>query len=163
MSAIALVILALLWAAVLVPDLIQRTHERSRSDSIGSFARQRSTLSQSVPVGHSRPLEPTVPGRPRPAVRATRSARISPATAKRRQDVVAGLVAAALLTFLGAVSVGGFLVVANVLVDVLLVGYLGLLLFVTRRAQQRANVTVLYPRHEQMVVPMADRRQRIAR
>lgn len=168
MSAIALVILALLWAAVLVPDFVQRSQERSRSDSIGSFARQLSTLSQTSPSSRTRPMvvrseqfRHDTPARP--AHRAARPAGVTPEVAKRRQDVVVGLISAALITFLGAVSVGGPMLAIHVVIDLMLVAYLGLLLFVTRKAQQRASVTVLYSRHDQAVMATAPRRQRVAR
>jgi hypothetical protein len=74
-----------------------------------------------------------------------------------------GLVTAALLTFLGAVSIGGPFFIAHVLVDLALVAYLGLLLFTTRKAHIRSQVTVLYPAQERMVVPMSTQRQRVAR
>jgi hypothetical protein len=173
MSAVALVILALLWAAVLVPDFIQRSQERSRSDSIGSFSRQLSTLSQTLPSSRpgqatsrpqpSRPLGSPTYGLTRQPVRTPRPPMVSSATQKRRQDVMTTLVTVALMTFLGAVSVGGIFFIAHVLVDVALVAYLGLLLFTTRKAQVRAQVTVLYSAHERAPVPMAPQRQRVAR
>ena len=48
---IALLGLAILWAIVLIPDLVRRGASARRSDSIGQFARHRSVLGRSAPVG----------------------------------------------------------------------------------------------------------------
>lgn len=177
--------LGVAWAVVLVPDVIRRNAASRRSDTIGQFARNLSSLERSAPVGvnrsnlvqfPSRLAEPTIdlrdPARPTvtPAVR-----RPAPANARqrgrrtpvqqRRQDILSGLIAAALLSFLGSVSLGGPLLVVHVVIDVALVVYLGLLLAVTRREKLRAQVGTLYqtPQFVGGVVPAyADRRQRVA-
>jgi hypothetical protein len=46
--------LGVAWAVVLVPDLLRRNAASRRSDTIGQFARNLSSLERSAPVGGSR-------------------------------------------------------------------------------------------------------------
>lgn len=175
--------LGVAWAVVLVPDFIRRNAASRRSDTIGQFARNLSSLERSAPVGVSRSNlvqfpsrlgEPVIdlresarPAAPRTAVRPESGPRPrrSPVQ-QRRQDVLSGLIAAAVLSFLGSVSVGGPLMIVHAVIDVALVAYLGALLTVTRREKMRAQVGVLYQAPRQFtggVLPAyADRRQRVA-
>ncbi len=57
---------------------------------------------------------------------------------QRRQDVIVGLSAAALLTLLATVAFGGVMLYLHLLVDLLFVAYLGLLLLAPRRAAKPA-------------------------
>ena len=68
---------------------------------------------------------------------------------QRRQDILSALIAAALLSFLGSVSVGGILMVVHAVIDIALVLYLGALLTIKRREQMRAQVGVLYQAPQQ--------------
>lgn len=174
--------LGVAWAVVLVPDLIRRNAASRRGDTIGQFARNLSSLERSGPVGVGRSNlvqfpprlgEPMVDLRdpaPRPAVARTQApaprqrSRRSPVQ-QRRQDILSALVAAALLSFLGSVSVGGVLMIVHALIDMALVLYLGALLTIKRREQMRAQVGVLYqaPRQFTGVVPAMVERQRVAR
>ena len=54
---------------------------------------------------------------------------------QRRQNVVMVLVAAALLSLVGAFAFSGFMVYVHLLVDVLLVGYLSMLMSLQKQAQ----------------------------
>lgn len=179
--------LGVAWAVVLVPDLIRRNAASRRSDTIGQFARNLSSLERSAPVGVNRSnlvqfpsrLEDPMaalgqPARPR-AVDASRAPqqvrsqdpraqRRSPVQ-QRRQDVLSALIAAAVLSFLGSVSVGGVLVILHAVVDVALIAYLGALMMVTRREKMRAQVGVLYQTPNQFsgVMPAYVERQRVAR
>ncbi|HWH35859.1 MAG TPA: hypothetical protein VNT56_11140, partial [Acidimicrobiales bacterium] len=67
MSLVVLVILAMVWAVFLLPQLVRARAERS-TDSIGAFRHQLSVLERATPVaaGTVTRLRP-VPG-PRPAV-----------------------------------------------------------------------------------------------
>lgn len=171
--------LGVAWAVVLVPDLIRRNAASRRSDTIGQFARNLSSLERSAPVGASRSNLVQFPTRfndpmadlreQRPVARAEQhhqqvqraaapTARQRPrrsAVQQRRQDILSALIAAALLSFLGSVSVGGFLMVVHAAIDIALVLYLAALLTIKRREQMRAQVGVLYQAPNQFngVVP----------
>lgn len=167
--------LGVAWAVVLVPDLVRRNVASRRSDTIGQFARNLSSLERSAPVGVNRSnlvqfpnrmAERTgqpVQARARQAAPARRS---GPRTAmqQRRKDVLAALVAAALLSFLGSVSMGGALVMVNAIVDAALLLYVVALTLVTRREKLRAQVGVLYTPPSQFsgVAPAYIERQRVA-
>ena len=165
--------LGVAWAAVLVPDMVRRNAASRRSDTIGQFARNLSSLDRSAPLGvqrsnlvqfptrnqpqrfQSSPGEPVVdlrdPACPTVSRPAQPSAPGAPrqrprrsAVQQRRQDILSSLIAAALLSFLGSVSAGGILVTVHAAIDVCLVLYLSALLVVTRREKVRAQVGVLY-------------------
>jgi len=174
--------LGVAWAVVLVPDLIRRNVASRRSDTIGQFARNLSSLERSAPVGVNRSNLVQFPSRlsdPAADLRgpaqpaAARSA--SPAAARqrprrspvqqRRQDILSALIAAAVLSFLGSVSVGGVLMMVHAAIDIVLIAYVGALLAVTRREKMRAQVGVLYQSPNQFsgVMPAYVERQRAAR
>lgn len=184
--------LGVAWAVVLVPDLVRRNAASRRSDTIGQFARNLSSLERSAPVGVNRsnlvqfpsrinepvidlrdPARPTVtPAQPRDLHAVGQAGQSAPvqrvrrsAVQQRRQDIMSALIAAALLSFLGSVSMGGALMMIHAVIDVALVLYLVALLFVTRREKLRSQVGVLYQAPNQFsgVVPADAERQRIAR
>ena len=100
---------------------------------------------------------------------AERGQRRSPVQ-QRRQDVLTALVAAAVLSFLGSISIGGALIAVNAVIDVAFVLYLGALLLVTRREKLRSQVGVLYQAPHQFSaaqfgrpMPAYVERQRVAR
>ena len=77
---------------------------------------------------------------------------------QRRQDVIVGLSAAALLTLLATVAFGGVMLYLHLLVDLLFVAYLGLLLLAPRRAAKPApQVTYLTPAPARPVAPTRQR------
>lgn len=179
--------LGVAWAVVLVPDLLRRNAASRRSDTIGQFARNLSSLERSAPVGAprsnlvqfptrfndpmadlGRPAQPAAQtAAPRQAAQragSTQRPRRS-AVQQRRQDILSALIAAALLSFLGSVSVGGILMVVHAVIDIALVLYLGALLTIKRREQMRAQVGVLYqaPQQFNSVMPAMVERQQIAR
>lgn len=180
MSVIALLGLAVLWAIVLVPDLLRRGASLRRIDPIGQFAKNRSVLGHTTAVGGSafgrsrshlsspsmidlRGPRPVVDHRPVSAARvAPRPVRRSRAE-QRRQDVLTALIAAALLSFLGFTAFGGPMLVVHVIADVLLVAYVGLWLNVTKRERQRAQVSHLYPSMPLNGLSVASSRHRVAR
>jgi len=165
--------LAVAWAVVLVPDLVRRNAASRRSDTIGQFAHKLSSLERCAPVGVNRPNVVQFPnrfGEPAPVVSAQaprpRPARQGrSAVQQRRQDVLSALIAAALLSFLGSVSVGGVLMVVHAVIDLALVAYLAALLTIKRREQMRAQAGVLYqsPRQFTGVVPAYVEPRRAAR
>jgi hypothetical protein len=138
---LVLFILAVIWAAVLLPPYLQNRSESRPADSISSFQRQLSVLQRRS--GTASPQGSLSSG---PSPRAARAAGISrslspepfrmtrAAARKRRRDVLFTLVAAALLTFPLAVIMGGPVWGLQVLCDLLLVAYVLLLI----QSQQRA-------------------------
>ncbi len=88
MTLVVLVILAALWAVVLLPPLLRSRSERS-NDSIGDFNHRLDVL-----------------GRTNGALRTSSALRVSPArrAAKRRRDVTRTLLATMVVTGLGALA-----------------------------------------------------------
>lgn len=98
---LALVCLAIVWVAVLVPPMLRKHREGRPSSAVDSFRRQLSTLERATPGTTLRPVGRHAPvGRPRqrPAVAAIR-----PEVRQRRRDVLMGLAAASTVSFLLAV------------------------------------------------------------
>ena len=188
MSVLALVGLAVLWAIVLVPDVIRRGAASRRSDSIGNFARQLSVLDSSprprsnvLPFDSSasrvRNPQPVQPLQPRggsvhtmnqPVRRTVQSATagVRSPMQQRRQDVLTVLVAAAGLTFLGTISFGGPMVALNALCDIALVLYLAAMMTLGRRVArpQVTARTYAYPLTSlNSVVPVMSQRRAASR
>jgi hypothetical protein len=151
---VLLFVLAALWAVVLVPPLLRARTGRS-SDSIGDFnhhlgvlsrtngSRRRAARARQLPV-LSRP--PMAAG----AAMYAYAPRVSAGqrAAKRRRDITLGLVVAATLTLAFAVMVQSASVwLLQIVVDLLLVGYIGLLAWARQLQNERsANVRYLPPR-----------------
>lgn len=177
--------LGALWAAVLAPDLLRRFNGRRRGDSIAMFHRHLSGLQRSNPgsvpqIGGSNvvPLSsPRSAPRPRPLAGAPRVAAPRPAASpaggaarrmtkleaqRRRQDVIVGLGAGALLTFLATVAVSGLFLYVHLLLDLALVAYLTAVLVVTRR-RPAAQVAVLPERGGYAPARVAAPRSSVAR
>ena len=171
MAIFVIFVLAILWAAVLVPPIL-----RSRAESAGTlggisdfFGRMREGLGGHR-AGGSDPSMPALQpiigpispyGAPSPYGNASPSAPVGPVRVpggmspgqRRRRDVLVGLLAASGLTFLmAAFSSGMTFWVLHLLADVLLVGYVYLLLQMKARSssgERRAAPTV----HPGPVVP----------
>lgn len=168
--------LAVAWAAVLIPDVVRRNAASRNNDTMAQFSRNLSSLQRSAPVGSQRAAAQMRSARPVIDLRdsADPAARVQrPASARngrspvqqRRQEVLTGLVAAALLSFLASVSLGGFAVTIHAAIDVLFVFYLVALLVVTRREKLRSQVNTLYPSQPQLTsfMPAMAQRQRVGR
>jgi hypothetical protein len=134
-------ILAVIWAAVLLPPYLQHRSESRPADSISSFQHQLSVLERRS--GTAAPPARLASGASPRAARAagvSRSALAEPlrmtrsAARKRRRDVLFTLGAAVLLTFPLAVIMGGPVWGLQLLCDLLLAGYVLLLI----QSQQRA-------------------------
>jgi hypothetical protein len=137
---VVLVVLAALWAVVLVPPLLRARTSRS-NDSIGDFNYRLGVLSRTGGFSRRRaarrqfPVLSAPPGRrPVPSAAMSPTAAMlgprmsaSQRAAKRRRDITLGLVVAAVLTLaVAAVSQSSSVWMLQVLVDVALVGYVGL-------------------------------------
>lgn len=133
--------LAVVWAVVLLPEVLSKLSGVRRSDSIRSFNNQLSVLDgrRARPASRSNVIDL----RGRSGAAAPRTQRSAPslsgprpvpmAVRKRRQDVLTALVAAAVLTLLCTVAFGGaFFLALHLLADVLLVAYVVALQQVTR-------------------------------
>lgn len=161
-----LLVLAGIWAAVLIPPAVRARAEGRPGDSISNFRRQLSVLRRTGPhTGRSsgtdhwyRPhavAAPLVPvhgpvrsARPgtassyRPSVGSVRPISAAAAsrsrTIRRRRDVLTALVVAVFGTLaLGLVPALHVLLMVNVLADVLLVAYVGLLVHQRNAAAER--------------------------
>ena len=136
-----LFILAVIWAAVLLPPYLQNRSESRPADSISSFQRQLSVLERRAgTVTPAARLATDASPRAARAAGISRSSSTEPlrmtrsAARKRRRDVLFTLATAALLTFPLAVIMGGPVWGLQVLCDLLLGAYVLLLL----QSQQRA-------------------------
>jgi hypothetical protein len=116
--------LAVVWAIVLLPEVVRKVAGGRHSDTIRSFNRQLSVLDRSG--GREASAPNVIDLRTRNATPAT--APVVPASVrKRRQDVIMVLGSAAVLTLLCTVAFGGVFLVLHLIADVLLVTYLVLL------------------------------------
>lgn len=144
MTALVFVILAVIWAAVLVPPYVQSRSENRPADSISTFRNQLSVLERRASSVH--PGMPAVPGRVMspldarrvPASAASQQARYARMEAKkRRRDILVTLLAAAGLTLALGLVLPQVLVL-HLLIDGLLAAYIALLLRQKRIAEERA-------------------------
>ncbi|CAN5817457.1 hypothetical protein BH24ACT3_BH24ACT3_18170 [soil metagenome] len=134
-----LFIIVLLWAVALVPPWLRSRREGRPSDSIVSFRQQLSVLERTTPGNHGAVthLAPyRAAGAPRsPGAHAVAKNRRM--ARKRRRDVLFTLVAAAGITLVLAVVLGGAVVLLHLLVDALLAGYVTLLLRMQQQVVER--------------------------
>lgn len=159
MTLLVLIILAAIWAAVLLPPYLQGRSESRPADSISAFRNQLSVLERRAGASTGyRPTSgagrrtvradgPTVAAFGRAPVAATHRgagrpgydpARVARAEAKkRRRDILFTLVAASAITLVLSLVAAPVLVV-HLLIDVLLAGYVALLLRMKRIAEERA-------------------------
>jgi hypothetical protein len=141
LTIVVLLILAVIWAAVLIPPLLGARAEGRPADSIGDFRRQLSVLRRAAPVGmppaQSLAAYGTVPFVPAPRTQSRHDA-VRRRTVKRRRDVFYALVA----------SMGGTLVLGlmpglrvmlglHVILDALFVAYVALLVRMRNAAAER--------------------------
>src|SRR5688572_18516533 len=104
---LVLTMLAVVWAAVLVPPFLRNRRDARPDNSVVSFRAQLSTLQRATPGTSLRPLSPSVPlHRPAGVLGMTRAD-----VKRRRKDVLLGLMGATVFTFLLAVVVQGTLAV----------------------------------------------------
>ena len=129
-----LFILAVIWAAVLLPPYLQNRSESRPADSISSFQRQLSVLERRAVM-----VNPSLQqrgGAMRPQL--VPAARLSRSDAKRRRrDVLFTLAGAAGVTLVMAVMLGGPVWGLHLLCDVMLGAYVVLLVQTQQRAVER--------------------------
>ena len=145
-----LLVLAALWAVVLVPPVLRSRSQRS-ADSIGDFAHRLGVLRRtngsggsSVVAGPRRPPEVhAFGGSPTGAVFGAAAVARRREAARRRQNVLAALVVGAAVSLVGAVLGGDpSLWVLHLLVDAALVAYGGLLAYYRRVAMSAPRAPV---------------------
>jgi hypothetical protein len=149
---LVLIILAVVWAAVLLPPFLQNRSESRPADSISTFRSQLSVLERRS-VGTSQGLREAprsvrpLAGAPvgaapvrRASVDHARLARM--AAKKRRRDILVTLLAAAGITLVGSILSPQVLVL-HLVVDALLAAYVFLLVRQRKLAEQR-SMTVRY-------------------
>jgi hypothetical protein len=131
---LVLIILVLIWAAVLLPPYLQNRSESRPADSISSFQKQLSVLERrSNTIGGGSHSVSRISSAPSySAMRMSRSE-----ARKRRRDVLFTLAAAAAITLPLAFMLGGSVWMLQLLCDVLLAGYVVLLVQTTQRAAER--------------------------
>lgn len=163
---LVLVILALIWAAVLVPPYLQNRRETRPGDSIATFRSQLSVLERTTPGARSGSLARLDVGRydaPRyvpPAARRRGAATPSQAALRRaearrrRRDVFLTLLGAVGVTFLLAVALGGSVWMLHLAVDAAFVGYVLLLVSLQQQSvQAEEKVRYLRPAPQRPAEP----------
>jgi hypothetical protein len=154
---LVLLILAVIWAAVLIPPALRARAEGRPADSITAFRRQLAVLRRTGPrslrqpgadpterhLVAARPLRavphgPRAAGLSRPPVSGRRGSSVSSTTRRRRRDVLLALlsIAGGTLVF-GAVPALRWLWVAHLFADALLVAYVALLIRQRNLAAER--------------------------
>lgn len=147
---LVLIILAAIWAAVLLPPYLQNRRETRPGDSIATFRTQLSVLERTTPGGRNGslshldvgrydppryipPAARRVAGRPAPSQAAMRRAEVR----RRRRDVFLTLLGAVAVTFLLAVVLGGSVWMLHAVVDLGFLGYVGLLVSIQQQSADR--------------------------
>jgi hypothetical protein len=147
-TVLVLVILAVIWAAVLLPPYLQNRRETRPGDSIATFRSQLSVLERTTPGGRSGSLSRLDVGRYEPPryVPPARRATGRPASSasmrragvrKRRRDVFLTLLAAVGVSFVGAVLLGGTTWMLFLAVLLTFLGYVGLLVNLQQQTVER--------------------------
>ena len=138
-----LFILAVIWAAVLLPPYLQNRSESRPADSISSFQRQLSVLEKRTVVSKPALQRSSSPVRSARGFGSqspynTHTVRLSRSEAKkRRRDVLFTLLGAAGITFAMALRLGGSVWGLHLACDLLLAGYVVLLVQLQQRAMER--------------------------
>lgn len=157
-----LLVLATIWAAVLVPPYLAKRRATHPSSSVVDFHTQLAVLQRTGRALGGAPLREGYAAhavRPRtPSFGPTlgRHAMGRNDVLRRRRDVVITLAAAAALTFLLAVALGGSVWILQLLVDAALLGYVALLLQIKTTRTVRTAVAYLpaqpQPSHTQQAL-----------
>ena len=130
-------ILALVWAAFLVPQVLRARAEGSPADSIGAFRKQLSVLQRTMPRPDGDPFAPAAAVAAHSAFGAGMRPRRS-TVRKRRRQILVGLLAAMSGTLvLGLIPGLQLFLVAHLAVDVLCGAYVALLIRARNLAGER--------------------------
>jgi ABC-type Na+ efflux pump permease subunit len=135
-SLVVLLILAIVWAVFLIPQVVRARAERGPADSVGAFRNQLSVLERTSPSAWGQPA--------RPVYRTASKAQI----AKRRRDVLTLLLVAMSVTLLQAVVFDvQMMLYAHLLFDGLFVAYVVLLARIRALAVERETKVHYLPGH----------------
>ena len=176
MTIMVLVVLAAIWAGVLLPPYLQKRRATRPSSSVVDFHQQLAVLQRTgralgnadLQAGYANPRAAQPPqlahhaapmARPYAGMAHARMSRND--VIRRRRDVFTTLVCAALLTFVLALALGGSVWLFHLLVDAALLGYVALLLQIQQQRQHaamRENVRYL-PRQQSATQQALVRRQ----
>ena len=135
-ASVLLLVLAIAWAAVLLPPYLRKRRHARLGDSISLFNRHLSVLERTAPTGStSASLSPMTNGSatPLPVPRSAVEAQ------QRRREVLAVMGAAVLVTLAGAALIGGVVVFVHILVDIVALGYVVMLARLKRLHDERAQ------------------------
>ena len=135
-ASVLLLVLAIAWAAVLLPPYLRKRRHARLGDSISLFNRHLSVLERTAPTGStSASLSPLADGAaaPLPVPRSAIEAQ------QRRREVLAVMGAAVLVSLAGAALIGGVFVIVHVLIDVIALAYVGMLARLKRVRDERAQ------------------------
>ena len=144
---VVLLVLALVWAAVLVPQHVRNRAEGRPSDSIGAFQKQLSVLERTSPGARSVRAVASLPSSSSSHRTAAPAARLRQVPAagrssarKRRKDILCGLLAAMagslVLGFLPGLRV---MLGLHLALDVLFVAYVAMLVRLRNVAEERES------------------------
>jgi hypothetical protein len=155
---VLLLILAVVWAVVLVPPWLRSRADARPADSIGAFRHRLTVLERTGPVGARR--VPMLSQRPethgfvpiarRPAPRSAQMTAMSSRarTQRRRRDIFVGMLAAMVTSLvLGFIPSLRILWVVHVLVDAMFVTYVALLVHMRNQAAEREMKVRFLPQH----------------
>ncbi len=135
-ASVLLLVLAIAWAAVLLPPYLRKRRHARLGDSISLFNRHLSVLERTAPTGStSSSLSPLANGAaaPLPVPRSAIEAQ------QRRREVLAIMGAAILVSLAAAALIGGVFVIVHVLIDVIALAYVGMLARLKRVHDERAQ------------------------
>jgi hypothetical protein len=132
-SLVVLLILAIVWAVFLIPQVVRARTERGPADSVGAFRNQLSVLERTSPSVWGRPARPVHPTASKAQI------------AKRRRDVLTALLVAMTVTLVQAILFDvQMMLYAHLLFDALFVAYIVLLArFRTLAVERDAKVRYL--------------------
>ncbi len=173
MTVMVLVVLAAIWAGVLLPPYLQKRRATSPSSSVVDFHQQLAVLQRTgralhgadLHEGYADQARPLAPQPPHPTSYGHVSyghagfhapARMSRQDVlRRRRDVFATLVFAALLTFVLALALGGSVWLVHLLVDAALLGYVALLMQLQQQRRPAVRPHVAYLPQQQSATQQA--------
>lgn len=133
-----ILILGLIWAVVLIPPILRARTQRPRNDSVGDFHHKLSLLGHTNGTHRKRPDRVSItrpafaPSRPGPAKQSL--------TQKRRQEVLFILIGCSVGSlFLALLSRMPVLFAVHLVADLLLAGYIFLLIQYRQRASEQQS------------------------
>lgn len=139
-----LILLAIVWAIVLVPPLVRNRADLRPGSSVTSFRQDLAVIGRTSPSSSLRPSSLPSVGRPAGPSAARGGAPLAgtpagrAAARKRRRDVLFTLGGVAGFTFLLALAFGGPMLILHLAVDLALAGYVYLLVQMRKLAEEQA-------------------------